>query len=354
MAGVRLDQTTSSKTQSSSKDQMNQLTELQNKDAFFLSMVELIPPRYYFSGDSNPLTQKLYAKQEKELLVSDVPPPSKYMKHTPTGKNAQKLRVKLERRKANISSDQTKQEQKEQTDQIVSDDSIHSDDSIDSDDEQSKTTSVPSTKAPDLSNLRERLQNRIQHFRAIRKADAQKPKIQNEEKPRKRKRTRDERKKSATHTEKKQKTTPKKSDDVELSRFDFSTGQPVPTYLAKRKKPSNQLLLRKAELKKEMLEEAKRSESGQALISQEVWQRSLSKASGQKVKDDPSKIRRTIRRERQKKVKSAKKWKERKDTVAQQQRQKQERRNANIQRKIERKKQKRAGFEGGNKRRKKK
>lgn len=62
----------------------------------------------------------------------------------------------------------------------------------------------------------------------------------------------------------------------------------------------------------------------QEALAAEAWRAALSRAAGEKVYDDPKLLRRSIKREQQEKVRSAKKWQERVSSQQEQQRARQE------------------------------
>ncbi len=87
------------------------------------------------------------------------------------------------------------------------------------------------------------------------------------------------------------------------------------TGAAKPKKPKVSLerLLAKAEKNQSRLEEIRQQkkfvDAGTGLLAaDELWDAALKRASGEKVKDDPKLLRKTIRKVKQKKAKSAREW----------------------------------------------
>lgn len=120
---------------------------------------------------------------------------------------------------------------------------------------------------------------------------------------------------------------------------------------SKKKKKLN--LLMKAEKSKTIekeLQAAGAHEEAQGI----AWKKALERADGKKVLDDPTKIRKSIKRDNKKAEKSTKKWKEIKYQVDKQIRDTQAKRNENLKKKKERGKmrtqkggdKKRPGFEG--------
>eukprot|EP01125_Pyxidicula_operculata_P005640 TRINITY_DN1978_c0_g1_i1.p1 TRINITY_DN1978_c0_g1~~TRINITY_DN1978_c0_g1_i1.p1 ORF type:complete len:296 (-),score=93.79 TRINITY_DN1978_c0_g1_i1:251-1138(-) len=96
--------------------------------------------------------------------------------------------------------------------------------------------------------------------------------------------------------------------NLEFATFDFSSGQPVPTYLKEKKPKNKQSLLRKLEQKKAKQQELLQSEGGEKVVTEQTWDAMLKKAAGEKVKDDITKLKKSIKRDQQKKKKSEKEW----------------------------------------------
>jgi len=145
-----------------------------------------------------------------------------------------------------------------------------------------------------------------------------------------------------------------RDEDIEYGTFDFSSDIPIPTYLSHKKKgPDKKNLLQKAMEKQRLLEELKDTEEGKTLKKDDAWNNMMKRAQGEKVKDDPKKLKKSIKRVESKKTKSKKQW----DTRLKQQKKKRnqviKRRESNIQKRIQRKrgvvKGNRPGFEGKNK-----
>lgn len=102
-------------------------------------------------------------------------------------------------------------------------------------------------------------------------------------------------------------------------------------------------LLQKLKMNKAKLDELESSgakEKAMELVEKEKWITALRKASGEKVKDDPQLLKKTIMREKSRKKKSKKKWDARVDTVKKKQQEKQKKRMENIMAKKKEKKKK--------------
>lgn len=102
-------------------------------------------------------------------------------------------------------------------------------------------------------------------------------------------------------------------------------------------------LLQKLKMNKAKIDELESSgakEKAVELVETEKWMTALRKASGEKVKDDPQLLKKTIMREKSRKKKSKKKWEARIDTVKKKQQEKQKKRMENIMAKKKEKKKK--------------
>ena len=110
----------------------------------------------------------------------------------------------------------------------------------------------------------------------------------------------------------------------------------------KGKKPLPQLL-KEAEAKKRRLEELKKTPEGQKLVTEGAWDKLMMKATGAKTRDDPKLLKRAIKRKQTSKRKSQEAWAERKEIEKRAGMKKQDRRNANI----EKQRDKKRNFKGG-------
>ncbi|XP_076653615.1 surfeit locus protein 6 [Halictus rubicundus] len=116
-----------------------------------------------------------------------------------------------------------------------------------------------------------------------------------------------------------------------FSKFDFSeigTKKKPPKNAKDPKKILLQLKQKKEKLKE--MEQSGETEKAQDMKEKQAWNAVLAKASGEKVKDDPDLLKRTINRKEQKKKHSAKKWESRLENVQKGIRERQEKRQENI------------------------
>ncbi|KAK2584118.1 hypothetical protein KPH14_006559 [Odynerus spinipes] len=123
-----------------------------------------------------------------------------------------------------------------------------------------------------------------------------------------------------------------------FSKFDFSeigTKKKPPKSEKDPKKILQQLQQKKEKLKE--LEQLGEKDKVEEIKEKEAWKSALARAGGEKVKDDPDLLKRTIKRQEQQKKRSAKKWESRIETVHKSKQEKQEKRQENI---MKRKKEK--------------
>jgi len=128
-------------------------------------------------------------------------------------------------------------------------------------------------------------------------------------------------------------------EDIEYGTFDYSSGKPIPTYLSHKKKgPTKKILLQKAMDKQRMLEELKDTEEGKKMKDDMIYDTLIKRAQGIKVKDDPKKIKKSIKRTESRREKSRKDWDARLGQQKKTQTEAIKRRESNIKKKIQRKK----------------
>eukprot|EP00299_Pterocystis_sp_00344_P014360 c7107_g1_i1.p2 GENE.c7107_g1_i1~~c7107_g1_i1.p2 ORF type:complete len:315 (-),score=86.08 c7107_g1_i1:1267-2157(-) len=205
------------------------------------------------------------------------------------------------------------------------------------------------TRTADLEELRRRMHEKIQKSKARRNPTSH---ADSSNQTRKRKLEGDE--ESTKPQKPKAPTKPKEKVNLEFSRVavteeigERKVGKPGSRAVKKQK------LLEKAEEKKKIQQELHKSKQGTETLHNMAWDKALTKAEGVKVFDDPSKIRKSIKRDEAKKKKSSKKWKEIKEQVNKHIQERQTKRAENIKNKKERgskksqkPKGKRPGFEG--------
>ena len=132
---------------------------------------------------------------------------------------------------------------------------------------------------------------------------------------------------------------------IVFSKFDFTTPSEPSDKLDKQKKVNYKKLLAKAEAKEQNLKELKEKDAkrSEQLEEQLSWKRAINKARGNKTKDDPGMLKKTLKRKEQQKRSSKKKWKERKNQESKRMEQWQERRQRHIKERLEAKKSRKMG-----------
>jgi len=141
----------------------------------------------------------------------------------------------------------------------------------------------------------------------------------------------------------------RKSDDVTFGKFDFTAEGSEATGTAKKKKKKDlKQLLTIAEKKETKLKELEETDSVKAVETKQKmsWENALQKAGGEKVRDDPKLLKKSIKRKEKAKGKSAKEWDERVESVEQKKEERQKKRKQNLK---ERKEREKGGGSGGKK-----
>lgn len=152
------------------------------------------------------------------------------------------------------------------------------------------------------------------------------------------------------------------ADTLEGIDFNVTPGNPQEVDMSKhgpaKRKRGEGKITQKRKLLKNAVERMQRIASDEGAAEDSAWQKSMERAKGQRVHDDPKLLKKSIKRERKKKQKSAQQWAERNRKQQEAQRKRQEKKRANLQqradkkiaRKIEKadnkKKKVRPGFEG--------
>eukprot|EP01119_Soliformovum_irregulare_P017277 TRINITY_DN5108_c0_g1_i3.p1 TRINITY_DN5108_c0_g1~~TRINITY_DN5108_c0_g1_i3.p1 ORF type:complete len:187 (+),score=69.30 TRINITY_DN5108_c0_g1_i3:191-751(+) len=151
-------------------------------------------------------------------------------------------------------------------------------------------------------------------------------------------------------------------ENLDFGTFDFRSSKPVPYYLVRGNKPkiSKMAQLKRLQAENEQIEELKGTEEGEALEKKRALGNALKKLQGDKVKDDPKKLKQSIRSDFAKKKKAALSWQNKQEAMKKDIQHKQAVRQKNIDEHKQAKKLrrvalsdkrllKRAGFEGKSK-----
>lgn len=100
-----------------------------------------------------------------------------------------------------------------------------------------------------------------------------------------------------------------KSNAIEYGVFKFANGKSEPLY-KERKRGRDEDLLRKAEAEKQRLQELAQTPEGAQVVKEKEWEKMMAKAEGEKIKDDPAMLKKTIKKKEKKKHKSQSEWAE--------------------------------------------
>lgn len=153
---------------------------------------------------------------------------------------------------------------------------------------------------------------------------------------------------SEANSSEKRKPILNKNGEVVFSKFDFTADKTLKTKKKDEKltpvnaKPKDyKKLLKKLQEKKEKIEELKKIEPEKAteLETASKWKTAIEKASGIKVKDDISTLKKSVKRMEKKKEKSKKNWEERSKIVEEKKIKAQEKRRKNIEKRKDKKKE---------------
>mmetsp|Transcript_6431 Transcript_6431/g.9472 ORF Transcript_6431/g.9472 Transcript_6431/m.9472 type:complete len:388 (-) Transcript_6431:1725-2888(-) len=315
--------------------QHNLLRELQENNGFFDNLVDMIPARLYVAGNSgdDKYNPKYFKGQSKES------------KESRRARNKASKRLKLDPEKAETTNDVKRRLARENEQEEVHDDD---NDSIDSDMNKKKESHLTPTKAPEIDdNKTQSSGSRIEALRAklhAKLAEKQGNRPSNPNKVSKRAARRAEKQRRQEEGKKRramskveikaknQYVIGKNGDgtrESDLANLDFGklTGlKTVPKNFENNKSLANinktrnlQKMLADAEEKKKKLEELKRSESDADKLKAEkmAWSDTLKEATGERIKDDPNKIKKALKRKIAKKEKSTKAWKSRMEQTKQ-------------------------------------
>ena len=348
------------------------LVDLQENNLFFDELVDMIPTKLYIAGQSGDDYNPKYFKGH-----------SKDSKVARRAKNKQSKRAKFDpelsetttQAKRRLEGDNTGGPQKpvvhvtDITNTTKASKKSPSKSVVvvapkDDDDDEAITTTAITATNPDTDNnkksrieaLREKLHAKLAEKRGNRPSDpntvskraarrAEKKKRQEEAIKRNKKKTTSNAEKNSNNKRFKMSEDGAKGDRAaDLSQVDFGrlaglnpigngNYTEVNKALKNLSKSKNlEKLLADAESKKQRLEELKKSGKAEDKEKADniVWGNVIKEATGERVKDDPAKIKKVLQRKAAKKKKSAKAWKNRMDTTKQNMDERQNIRNHNL------------------------
>ena len=308
------------------EDGINELRQrLLGHSSCFNSLLELIPAKHYFAENEEEKTNKFYKNKKHKAPKQAVKEASK--------------KAKLSR----LDPSQHKTVPEIQAELAVEDDKTE---------KYGRVVSVEDVACSSIGDLRTKLHERIELLRRKRKA----PSNLNTENDRPVKKAKNSGKKKESKEQKNKvnssqinawpvlnnkKTIVNSDGKVVFSKFDFSSDVSKSQGKAGVKR-NYKKLLEKAESRKKKIEEMKEdnSEKSKEIILSAKWKKALGKSEGVKQKDDPTLLKKAIKRKEKQKKKHQKEWKERMDDQKRRMKEKQDRRQKNIQDRIVKKKKK--------------
>lgn len=311
-------------------------SELQNRlkehSTYFNSLVRLIPAKFYLPDDEEEKSNKYHKNRGKAAPKQEIKEASRKAKKKRLDPNHAKNVVEL-------------QEQPE----TVDNDSDGSD-SEDDGNNNSRRFSVEKVPSGKISDLRARLHERLQVMQGKRKPTSEKhskrpmKKMKSEVKSDNKKMNEiSQTKKDKASKDRRPLTGSKVTNDqgeVVFSKFDFMERSKNPKHGSKARNYKN--LIAKAETRQKKIEELKGTDANKAreLVEKHAWRAALEKAEGNKIKDDPKLLKKSLKRKEKMKARSKKQWDERKDQQNKQMADKQKRRQKNLKERAEGKKKK--------------
>ena len=301
--------------------------KLREHSALFSSMVELIPSNYYHTKESE-LNQSV-----------------KYFH------NAKRKAPKQEIKDATIKAKKAKLDPTAVT-------KVAEDVEKSAEEESTRLIDLERIESVPLSELRQRLQCKIQEYRQKRKAplttvEDGKENVRHSKKAAKKKLVKKEMKKSKEKQKSKlssidglkTKSGTEKLDTTSLAYSKFSFSNSTESKPSKKKKEDLKKLLAKAEARNRKLEEVMEEDEvkGEELKNKLNWKQAFDKVEGKKVKDNPKMLQKSLKKIEKQKKKSHKAWKDRIEQQDQMKAKQQEKRTKNIQERIDKKKSHRLG-----------
>ena len=307
------------------------IEEISSTSQYFTSLIDLIPAKFYIN---EPNTENGYHKKKKL---------TKYDKKL-LSKKAKMLRLDPAQHKTvkELQLEIEKKEIEKMGEEALS--------------ERIQPIKVSEIKSVPLDELREKLHAKLDQLRGGKRKitsidDRESIKKSRLEKKTKSKKKKDDDKLSAkikTATEIEEQSMPKnqhsiKNDqgDLVFSKFDFASGSSN----SKKKTLNTEKLLKKAEKSMQKIEKLEKEDSDKAekLKESMAWDKALKKAEGEKLRDDPKLLKKTIKSREKRKSQSQKKWQDRLETVEKQKQEKQSKRTGNIKERREGKIKKKIG-----------
>ena len=310
---------------------------LRTYSAYFTTMVDLIPAKFYLTKDpemdESLQSSKYWVNKKSKAPKQSVKEATKRARRMKLDPDNQKTNIEQQRDALDLEAKSSAQVECEDFNEGLVN-------------PQKKGFSVETVRSTELSDLRERLKAKVDSLRGKRKVREVEPeqkalkKQKVMEKRKRRKEARQNKKRhqqnvAATKAGKERPSIKEESGKIVFSKFDFS----VPSKQANGTKHKNDYrrLLAKAEATEKKLEELKRNDKkrGEELQERLEWRKAMDLAKGEKVKDNPKLIKKTLKRLEKKKSQSHKQWMERASQEQQQREKRQELRRKHIQERVE-------------------
>ena len=308
---------------------------LASHSAYFSSLIDFIPVKYYLPVDDEEKVNKYYKNRLQKAPKQIIKEASKKAKRARLDPNQHKtvreIQQELEENEMISSSNSKKKAGKG----------------------VKAAFSVETIQSGNLEDLKSRLNARIEEFQRKRRAAPGKTE-QHSRKKRSKREVKEQNKKEKNTVPKggegfmKQNASPSKTilndnGDVVFSKFDFMEKKKKPKPGSKEKKYSK--LLAKAEAHKKKLEtlQAEDIKKAKEFKDKHLWSQALQKAEGVKQRDDPKLLKKSMKKRDREKEKSRKQWKERIDHQKKQAEEKQKLRQKHIKERTEAKKAKKLG-----------
>lgn len=295
----------------------------------FNSLLELIPPKYYFPDGESEQGKKFFKNKKNKAPKQTVKEASKKAKLLRLDPSKHKSVIELQ------TESSTRERERESNGPFVS---------------------VENVDCSSITDLRVKLHERIELLKKKRKAtsteksDAERPtkkakrKLKEDKKSKRVKSVSNVDKVDTKESENSKKLITNNDGKVVFSKFDFTSDMTKTEHSSKgkMKKKNYKKLLEKAEDRKKKLQEMKMTDVDKVkeIVEKEAWRKALGKSEGLKQKDDPALLRRSLKRKEKQKTRHQKEWKERGEIQAKQIKERQQQRQKNIKERSDNKKKK--------------
>ncbi|KAJ1835485.1 hypothetical protein LPJ63_001105 [Coemansia sp. RSA 2711] len=338
---------------------------LQKHAQIFDGLLRLIPPKLYLPDESEKTSNNRFMKNTKKETSSKQKDADRKARASAKADrlNPDKLKtvpdLQAEKLEQQENEKKNKKDEEAPAANDVNQEQLNmSKMDIDMDGEkETEADVVPMAVPGSIGELRQKLQARIQNLRQKRKApeDDVSREALLEKRMKRRKSTKEAKAKakkagSAGREQVLGSKTPNANGTDEAggsgsTKDNIYFGRLTTGMIKKKKGMGAKQQLAKVEGKRKELSDLRKEDAAKADMLEEKskWNKALDLAKGEKVKDDPKLLRKTIRREEQQKKKSGREWTDRKKQVATQIKERVDKREANLKARVEAKKMKKQG-----------